>query len=702
MKKIKQLLFTVLVTTFIFGYYQSKAQIVFDFENRDISLWGIEGDGSILIDTINGNPGSVLRVEEPATGASNFVIVHPAANGNWSLADSTDFISWDLLVHKNAGTMFSANNDLIELSGPGGYAKFTGIYSMLQDTFIHRTVALNPALWTMVSGTWTALMQSVDLIRVRTEFVDGDEYDLLDNVALSFTPIINEPEGYVCSPFDSLDGFDGWNFVNTASIASVNTFGNPPNAIKINDKSNVLSYGYAPPKFRGNFHTLNDTGTISFDVRVNTSLTTLSLPPHFIRLAGPGGQATFPITAADAAAMKNVWHSFSIPVVDSLWTITSGTWNALLNNVTVIEIALEYYNGTSETVYFDNFCIGSFTPPCHAEGGNITPATATFCAQQTYVMTATGASSHPDNIYQWQRATVSGGPYTNVTGGSGANTTSFTTGKLIAGTYYYVLKVTCPDGLTDYSNELTVNVKALPTASITAESDTIFCSGGSVVLNAPVSANRAYQWLRSGNIISGANTASYTATTSGTYKVEVTNTISGCTKSSYGIKVTTNPLPTATVTPAGPLTFCAGDSVVLQANAGAGFIYQWKKEAGYITGATQQNYTASTGGKYKIQITDSNGCTRTSDPVTVTVNCRNGIAISTNAVSVYPNPATDNMVIENIPASDYIIEVINVLGEVVLKNTNSQMFNVSTLQTGVYQIKITTADELIYHKFIKE
>ncbi|MBL0340588.1 MAG: T9SS type A sorting domain-containing protein [Bacteroidetes bacterium] len=34
--------------------------------------------------------------------------------------------------------------------------------------------------------------------------------------------------------------------------------------------------------------------------------------------------------------------------------------SALLANVTTIEIALEYYNGIGETVYFDNFCIGNF------------------------------------------------------------------------------------------------------------------------------------------------------------------------------------------------------------------------------------------------------------------------------------------------------------------------------------------------------
>ena len=38
--------------------------------------------------------------------------------------------------------------------------------------------------------------------------------------------------------------------------------------------------------------------------------------------------------------------------------MTSGAWNDLLANVTTIEITLEYYTGTAETVLMDNFCMG--------------------------------------------------------------------------------------------------------------------------------------------------------------------------------------------------------------------------------------------------------------------------------------------------------------------------------------------------------
>ena len=54
--------------------------------------------------------------------------------------------------------------------------------------------------------------------------------------------------------------------------------------------------------------------------------------------------------------------------------------------------------------------------------------------------------------------------------------------------------------------------------------------------------------------------------------------------------------PEATITAAGPLTICSGQSVMLQANTGTGYTYQWKKAGVNIAGAIQSNYTATHSG----------------------------------------------------------------------------------------------------------
>src|SRR6185295_16784610 len=110
-----------------------------------------------------------------------------------------------------------------------------------------------------------------------------------------------------------------------------------------------------------------------------------------------------------------------------------------------------------------------------------------------------------------------------------------------------------------------------PGAAITPAGTSSFCTGDSAVLNTIFAANRAYQWKKGGVDIPGATSSSYTAALGGTYKVTVTNILTGCSKTTtYGTIVTVYSLPDATITPLGPTSFCAGDSVVLKANSGGG------------------------------------------------------------------------------------------------------------------------------------
>ncbi len=77
---------------------------------------------------------------------------------------------------------------------------------------------------------------------------------------------------------------------------------------------------------------------------------------------------------------------------------------------------------------------------------------------------------------------------------------------------------------------------------------------------------------------------------------------------------------TAIITPAGPTSFCAGGSVLLNANTGAGLSYQWKLNTATISGATNVSYTATASGSYNVVVTNSGGCSNTSAATIVTVN----------------------------------------------------------------------------------
>ncbi len=76
--------------------------------------------------------------------------------------------------------------------------------------------------------------------------------------------------------------------------------------------------------------------------------------------------------------------------------------------------------------------------------------------------------------------------------------------------------------------------------------------------------------------------------------------------------VTVNSLPAATITPGGPTSFCTGDSLILSANTESDYLWS--------TTAATQSITVKQNGSYTVTVTDANGCTAASPPVTVTVN----------------------------------------------------------------------------------
>jgi len=271
----------------------------------------------------------------------------------------------------------------------------------------------------------------------------------------------------------------------------------------------------------------------------------------------------------------------------------------------------------------------------------------------------------------------------------------------------YTVTVTNSAGCSAVSSPVSVAVNSLPSAAIAPGGPTTFCSGESVLLNAPAGSNRLYQWKKNGIDIPGAVASSYNVNSGGVYKVRVTNMLTGCVKtSSNGISVTVNSLPSSSITPQGPTTFCAGGSVVLAANTGTGLTYKWKKGGNYISGATLSNYTATTGGNYKVQVTNSNGCSKTSGNVAVTVPCKEGeIVSSLNNLdfTVYPNPNSGEFTIKFLhhPASSIQIELTDEIGKVVKKietENETVVIKESNLAKGIYCLTARNMDEMVIKK----
>ena len=228
-----------------------------------------------------------------------------------------------------------------------------------------------------------------------------------------------------------------------------------------------------------------------------------------------------------------------------------------------------------------------------------------------------------DTLVTGNKASVAGGITTPTITGNTSICSGASTTLTAGGANYYAyawsdgttfssaIHVTTPGTYTvtayDNCNSATASVNVInstiTTPTVTANGPTTFCQGGNVTLNAG-SGYTSYAWSNSGT----GQTSTITQT--GNYTCTVSE--NGCTAASNVVAVTVNSNPAPTITAGGPITFCQGDSVSL--NAGSGYSsYAWSNLA------STQTIQAKTTGNYTCTVTQ-NGCTGTSNTVTVTVS----------------------------------------------------------------------------------
>ncbi len=237
--------------------------------------------------------------------------------------------------------------------------------------------------------------------------------------------------------------------------------------------------------------------------------------------------------------------------------------------------------------------------------------TASICTGGNALLTSNAtAGSGTITSYQWN---LGGTPI------SGATLATYTASA--AGSY--TITITNSNGCSFLSSPFVVTVNALPTANITGTAS--FCTGGNTLLASNAAAGSGtitnYQWNLGGIPISGASAATYTAFAAGSYTVTITNN-NGCSFTSNAFVVTVNAFPAANIT--GAASFCTFGNTLLTSNAtsGSGTItnYQWNLGGASISGATSANYTAAAAGSYTVTISNSNGCSFTSNAFIVSEN----------------------------------------------------------------------------------
>jgi len=261
------------------------------------------------------------------------------------------------------------------------------------------------------------------------------------------------------------------------------------------------------------------------------------------------------------------------------------------------------------------------------------------------------------------------------------------------------------------------------TGNITADGPTTFCAGNYVNLTSDV-VGGTYQWKKNGvNITTNGTSRTYKATATGSYTCVAT--CNGTALTSNAIQATSQTNAAVTLSASGATSFCAGDSITLNAtNLGSGYSVQWYRTNISMQGATNYSVVVKQPGTYKTVTKNlANGCSRISSGSIITaVNCRmsNPANISVEPVSdeitstklgnstetamhLFPNPNAGSFTLEydGIEA-DFEVQVINTMGQVIYNdiipsNDNHLKTTINlgdNMQKGIYVVRIINGEEV--------
>ncbi len=177
----------------------------------------------------------------------------------------------------------------------------------------------------------------------------------------------------------------------------------------------------------------------------------------------------------------------------------------------------------------------------------------------------------------------------------------------INSTGIYHVEITNQNLCTSVTSPKTISVISQPDAFIEFGGDSTFCEGKSVQLFANQGVNLSYSWFKDNVLLPMDSLDRFTATTTGTYHVEVSNS-TGCINVSENAEVVVFENPVSSITLDGDSSFCVGESVILNANTGAGLSYQWQLFGVDIGEATTASLTVANSGSYAVVVTNENGC----------------------------------------------------------------------------------------------
>jgi hypothetical protein len=341
------------------------------------------------------------------------------------------------------------------------------------------------------------------------------------------------------------------------------------------------------------------------------------------------GNFTFNLLPADSIFLCNAGSSVTLDAANSM-TVSSYLWNTGATTPTI-----------TTNVPGNYYCIVTTLSGC--SGVSDTVIVAGINPQLTYSGLSLCAgpislSTGNYDIYQWSN-----------------NTSTQAINVNTAGDYYVF--VTDSNGCTSYSDTVSIYTNAFQYSIVPSGSTTI-CSGYSVDLDAG-SQFTNHLWNTT------ATTSTITASTIGQYYATMTGP-NGCPGYTDTVDVTNMSVTLSTT----GYSLCNPNAYPIL-NAGAGYyIYNWSN------GDTVSSITATLPGNYFLSVIDENGCSASSDTVTIYLN---QFAFNINAIGTDSLCQPSGQVTLNAGSGYFSYLWAN--------GPNSQQTTVNT--TGSYTVSVT-------------
>ena len=144
---------------------------------------------------------------------------------------------------------------------------------------------------------------------------------------------------------------------------------------------------------------------------------------------------------------------------------------------------------------------------------------------------------------------------------------------------------------------------------------------------------------------------------------------------------------------------CEGDTLQLSLSSDSTSSIVWQD------GSTENSYEITESGTYWVNVVDTTGCTM-GDTISVNViDCLSGRDELGDDVSIYPNPITDQFVIEGINKS-YDLTIYDALGRIVFYedtvNESKKVIDATLFNSGLLIVMLEAEGEILFRRILKQ